>query len=98
MFVHGDRHLQCVQRPHTHGLSHNTRSVTHTPCLIHTDYTTHTHGGTHPRCFFRTPCRVTRTRGLFRLRCPFIAFPVDQNRLYLLGLSVRPQSHLARRP
>ena len=34
MLTHGDRHLPCVQRPHTHGP--HTRSVIHTPCLTHT--------------------------------------------------------------
>ena len=75
MLVHADRHLPCAQRPHTRCHSHITRSVTH-PCLIHTYYTTHTHGGTHPRCFnhtggFAHRCRFPRARGFFPLRCPF---------------------------
>ena len=74
MLPHGDRHLPCVQRPHTRGHSH-TRSVTHTPCLTHT-HTTHTRGGTHPRCFthawgFAHTCRLWRARGFFPLRCSF---------------------------
>ena len=47
MLTHGDRHLPCVQRPHTHCHS-STRSATHTPCLIHTYHATHTHGGHSP--------------------------------------------------
>ena len=76
MLTHGDRHLPCVQRPHTRCLSPHPRSLTHSPCLTHTHHTTHTRGGTHPRCLIHAPCfahacRISRTRGLFRLRCPF---------------------------
>ena len=57
MFTHGDRHLPCVQRPHTP----NTRSLTHT-CLIHTHTpagaltrgVSHTRGGSHTRAASRT--------------------------------------------
>ena len=71
MLPHGDRHLPCVQRPHTHGHS-RTRSLTHS-CLTHTH---HTRGGTHPRSFTHTwgfthPCRFSCARGYFPLRCPF---------------------------
>ena len=73
MLPHGDRHLPCVQRPHTRCHSH-TRSLTHS-CLTHT-HTTHTRGGTHPRCLIHTgefahTCRFPRARGFFPLRCPF---------------------------
>ena len=57
MIVHGDRHLPRVQRPHTR-CHPCTRSLTHTPCLIRTHHTTHTHGGTHPRCFNHTGVRT----------------------------------------
>ena len=73
MLVHGNRHLPCVQRPHTRCHSHHTRSLTHTSCLTHVH---HTRGGTHPRCFnhtggFAHTCRLSRARGFFPLRCPF---------------------------
>ena len=45
MLSHGDRHLPCIQRPHTRCHSHHTRSLTHTPCLIHTHTTLLTHVG-----------------------------------------------------
>ena len=75
MLTHGDRHLPCVQRPHT--CCHSpTRSLSLTPCLTHTYHTTHTRGGTHPRCLIPTggfahTCRLPRARGFFPLRCPF---------------------------
>ena len=65
MLTHGDRHLPCVQRPHTRGPhTPNTRSLTH-PCLTHADHTTHTHGGTHPRCFTHA-WGFTHTRAVSR--------------------------------
>ena len=56
---------------------HNIRpkvSVTHTH--THTHHSIHTCGSTHPRCLTHTggyahACRFWRTRGPFRLRCPF---------------------------
>ena len=76
MLVHGDRHLPCIQRPHTRCVSPHTRSLTHTLCLIHTHHTTHTRGGTHPRCLIHTggfahTCRLPHERGFFPLQCPF---------------------------
>ena len=75
MLTHADRHLPCTQRPHTRCISY-IRSLTHSSCLTHTHHTTHTCGGTHPQCLTHTEgfahaCRSWRTRGLFRLQCPF---------------------------
>ena len=64
MLPHGDRHLPCVQRPHTRCHSTNTRSLTHS-CLT---YTHHPHGGTHPRCLLHTPC-LSHTHGGTHPRC-----------------------------
>ena len=37
MFVHGDRHLPCIQRPHTRCHSHHTRrSLSHRASVTHT--------------------------------------------------------------
>ena len=90
MLTHGDRHLPCI--PHTRCYSPNTRSLTHS-CLTHTYHTTHTRGGTHPRCLIHTPCltptrlfahacRFCRTRGLFRLRCPFHTWRAGKHALW----------------
>ena len=80
MLVHADRHLPCVQRPHTRCYS-TTRSLTHTSCLIHTHTTPLTHagaltrgvsstqGGSHTRAASRahvvsSPCGAPFTHGV----------------------------------
>ena len=85
MLTHSDRHLPCIQRPHTRCFSH-TWPLTHSPCLTHTRHTTHTRGGTHPRCLTHTGgfahvCRFFRTRSLFCLRCPFHTRPAGKHAL-----------------
>ena len=95
MLTHGDRHLPCVQRPHTRCHS-PTRSVTLTPCLIRTH---HTRGGTHPWCLIHTggfahTCRLPRARGFFPLRCPFNARSAGKHTLLTpAGALTRGVSH-----